>query len=419
MADTTRTAAVAELRSHEVHDEIQQEALAQACDALSKSEIASTLDELELVVVDPARASKALAASPYFTHSFAALLHESMIVVNLDFLAEVEAALRSFAIAGSFYGMPQLCSDEALFDLVGKLRPDPWPHLIRVRRLTSGYGAPTREGDREDDVRQELALVILFFAAHEVGHLLDGKDERGFGSVLPPGAPLEHRAANAVVRLARHVDDLVRRGHGLPGFETLSDPTAEVRTSIERMAVELGDLPAHHDEYFADEHTADEWGYQIIEEHLECVSAQDAHAGAMATYLVSRGVFAAALYGWHADLKAFCHGVGIGHLTNAQSLSFAMMRDRENYVRAASLFGPVHRNTLTRGENFLESILQTRTDWFPECKWSRSTIDASGPEQDGAVAQEKWWVEETVLRFSLLGTIAPPVHEPTFARSAL
>ena len=313
--------------------------------------------------------------------------------------------------------MPQLNSDEALFDLVRQFRPPmpaglarrprlaPWPHLKRLRRLTSGYGAPSREGDREEDIRQELSLVILFFVAHEVGHLLDHKDAHSFGAFLPPGSDLERRVANAVVRLARHVDDLERREHGLPGFEAMTDPDSDVRASVKQMEALLGDGPAKHDAWFADENSADNWANRLVDEHLGRIEVEDDHEAAKSAYLFCRGVFGAALYAWYGDLLSFCDAIGIERLSDARSLMFAMMKDRQNYIRAASLFGEFHRSTLMRGEIALEAVLQNRTDWFEHCKWSRSRLDTTGPETRGTKAQEKWWLEETVLRFCLLGIV--------------
>lgn len=418
MADLTRAEAVAELRAQRCGDEIQRQAIERACGIVASSAIAERLDELDVVVVDPGTASRELLESPCYTRSLKSLLRESVVVVNLRFLAEIEAAIRALGSAGSFFSMPQLRSDEALFDLVRSLRPlqpeglarrrprpDPWPQLTRLRRLTTGYGAPSREGDREEDIREELSLVVLFFVAHEVGHLLDGKDSRSFGAFLPPGADLEHRAANAIVRLARHVDDLAAREHDLPGFADLTDPDSEVRASVAKMESTLGDAPAQHEAWFAEEASADDWANKIIDEHLGHVEAEDQHAAARSAYLLCRGVFSSALYAWYADLLTFCDAIGIDGLTNARSLVFAMTRDRHNYIRAASLFGEIHRSTLMRAEIALETVLQNRSDWFEHCEWSRSKLDASGPERAGIPALEKWWLEETVLRFCLLGIV--------------
>ncbi len=417
MVDLTRAQALAEMRSHECADSIQRQAIEQACGIVAESEYIQQLDGLDVLAIDPDKASAGLQESDYYTQSCKALLHEQVIVVNLQFLAEMEGALRAFAAAGSFYSMPQIQSDKALFDLVRKLRPPvshglagrevgtPWPYLKRLRRLTTGYGAPTREGDREEDICEELSLVILFFIAHEVGHLLDGKDVRSFGAFLPPGADLEHRVANAVVKLARHVDDFERREHGLPGFEAMTDHQSDVRASVKRLEAKLGDAPAKHDEWFGEENSADGWANKLIDEHLARIDKRDGHAAARAAYLFNRGVFGVALYAWYADLLSFYDGVGIKELTTTQELVFTMMRDRENYIRAASLFGEDHRSTLMRAEVAIESVLKNRSDWFDHCHWSRSRLDTNGPESAGTAAQEKWWLEESVLRFCLLGIV--------------
>ena len=417
MDDLTRAEALAELRSHECDDPIQREAIERTCDIVARSEFVQRLEGLDLVVVDPIRASHALQKSKYYTLSCKSLFHESVIIVNLHFLAEMEGAIRTFATSGSFFGMPQLSSDQALFDLVRKFRPltptgirhqtssEPWPHLKRLRRLTSGYGAPTREGDREVDIRQELLLVILFFVAHEIGHLLDGKDARNFGTFLLPKSDLEHRVANAVVKLARHVEDFKRREHELPGFEEMTNRESDVWASVKTMEMLLGDAPAKHEAWFIDESSADQWASRFIDEYIARINSEDRHEAAKSTYLFCRGVFGVALYSWYADLLSFFDAIGIEGLTNSRSLMFAMMEDRNNYIHAASLFGEIHRNTLLRGEIALEAVLEDQTDWFDHCEWTRSKLDTSGPEEKGLKALEKWWLEENVLRFCLLGII--------------
>ena len=419
MADFVRSAAIAELRSHECGDLIQRKALERACAIVAASGSAARLEELEVLVLDPARASPELRQSPYFTGSCAALLVESAVVVNVNFLAEIEAAIRAFATAGSLLAMPQLNSDPALFDLVRQIRPmpprlarqvvsldpDPWPHLKRLRRLTTGYGAPTREGDTEEDLRYELALVVLFFLAHEVGHLLDGKDERSFGSFLNPKASLEHRVSNAVVKMTRHVDEFRNREHDLPGFDDFNNPDSEVRVSVTKMAAELGDVSARHEEWFADENSADEWANRLVDEYLASVAAEDSHEAARTIYLFSRGVFAAGLFSWYGDLLSFCNAIGTEGLPDARSLMFAMMQNRQNYIRAASLFGEIHRCTLLRAELAIANVIENRTDWLEHTNWTRTTLDSAGPAQDTSLAREKWWLEECVLRWCLLGAV--------------
>lgn len=404
-ADSGRAAAFAELTANECGDEIQREALARACDILATSAHAARLDRLDVVVVDPVTASAPLKQSPYYTHACAALLAESAIAVNLSFLAEVEAVIRTFASAGSMLAMPQLGSDAAMYDLVRRLRPDPWPQLRRLRRLSSGYGAPTRDGDREIDLRHELALVALFFLAHEVGHLLDGKDERSFASFLSDRAEFEVRVADAVVRLARHVQDLHGMEHGLPGFEAVNDPSSEVGATIAEMTEGLGPVAARHDGWFDDERSADSWADRLLGEHLDTVAAADEHDAAKAGYLLCRGVFAAGLFSWYGDLLVLLDHLSADGLSGARTLAFEMMRDHGNYIRAASLFGDVHRCTLLRAELALGAVIEHHSDWFSHMRWTRGYLDATGPEDDTTSALRSWWLEESVLRWCLLGLV--------------
>lgn len=107
------------------------------------------------------------------------------MVVDERFLAQVETALRTLATAGAVLESPFLRSNDDMFGFVRSVSTASGAHIARLRRLTSGYGAPSREGQREEDIRRELTLVAAFFLAHEVGHLIDGHDARSFGSFLP------------------------------------------------------------------------------------------------------------------------------------------------------------------------------------------------------------------------------------------
>lgn len=416
MARITFSKAFSELQTHECTDAIQREVIERACNILAASQIAGRLDDLDLLVLDPDQASSGLRDSVCFTANCTCLLEKSVVIVNLRFLAEMEGALRSFAAAGSFFAIRQFQSDHSLFSMVRDLRPpgreqghghmpDPWAHLRRLRLLTSGYGAPSREGDRETDLREELCLLVLFFVSHEVGHLLDRADKRSFGVFLPPGADLEQRMSHAVVRLARHVDDFERHEHALPGFGQLTDMTSNLRATVNDMRTQLGIKAADNDLWFDKETSADEWANRILDEYLGRLAEQEPHAAARTVYLLCRGIFGAALYGWYADLLTFYDATGTDPETNARGLVMTMMQDRENYIRAASLFGDEHRNTLLRGEIAIEAVLKNQTPWFESCNWARSSLDAAGPDQPGNDALETWWIEETVLRYCLLGTV--------------
>lgn len=381
-----------EVSRREVSDPLLLAALHEAWDVVTGSRACARLDSLDLYVIDSGTASPAVRASRYYTTNWLALLDEGAVVVDERFLARVETALRTLATSGSVLDTPCLRSNGDIFGFVRSVSTASAAHIGRLRRLTAGYGAPTREGQREEDIRRELALVAAFFLAHEVGHLLDGRNARSFGSSLPPGTPLEQRVAHACVKLARHVDEFERHGFGLPGFERVAESADPVRRLVEDEARRIGVDPHALDQYFTEETVADRWATQILEEHLSAIGQQDERAGDLAKFLLSRGVFGVALFSWSADLLTFLEALGTEGLTDSRVFTLAMAADHENYVRAASLFGSVHRSTLLRGALAIEAALKVNADWFdPEAR-----ADASGD------SVRQWWVEESVIRYFLL-----------------
>lgn len=355
-------------------------------------------------MIDSATASAAVKASRYYTTNWLALVDEGAVVVDERFLLRVEIALRSLAASGSVLATPCLRSDADVFAFVRGVTEGSTTHLARLRRVANGYGAPTQEGRREEDRRHELALVVLFFLAHEVGHLLDRNDARSFGSFVPPGAALEGRVANAGVKLARHVDEFERHRFGLPGFERVADAGDAIRAKVDEAARGLGVEPAEHDRFFADETSADRWASLIMEEHLTAVRGRDERAGDLALHLFCRGAFGAALYAWYADLLAFLEALGVDRLVDSRSLTFEMMADHENYVRAASLFGSVHRSTLLRATLAIESALRSQTDWFDEAEPAGAEFEAGVDAEAGVDPADlpRWWASESALRYFLL-----------------
>jgi hypothetical protein len=119
-------------------------------------------------------------------------------------------------------------------------------------------------------------------------------------------------------------------------------------------------LYATHTKWFADEISADKKGTDIVISYLNDVAGRDESAADYYQYSMVKALFVAAVYSWHKDLLTFCEKIGVGRLTNAQTLSLTMAEDRAHYINAASLFGDVHRCTLLRATLTIGSILKVR-----------------------------------------------------------
>ncbi|HZO09376.1 MAG TPA: hypothetical protein VFC77_08360, partial [Myxococcota bacterium] len=391
----TDAALLQELKAYTPADPVLSDVLERAWTAIVGGEGDARLPELDelgelhLAVVNPSVASPALKASPWFTESCQARRAERLIVVNEEFLLDLESAVRSFGQSESLAGTPYLKSDGQLFVLTRRIRDDrSW--LRRLRRR----GADPAEAATEERTRRELALVLLFFLGHELGHVLAGHESGQFAAFVRADAPLEQRVEEAVVRLCRHVDEFAPTQFGLPGFEKVAKPGSDVRREAERMRAQDPRRHERHDAFFAREAEADGWANRVAIRHLESLAAKDAVDAELALHLLARGVFVAALWTWYRDLDAFAAKLGIGPIGTANDLSAAMMRGRETYVHAASLFGDVHRFTLLRAALALEAILRARSTWFERPRDDRSihcTHDDAKRAADPS-ARREWWL---------------------------
>jgi len=383
---TDEEKALAELREYKTEDHLLQEMLAAVWNIVEQSEIAAEL-EFELLVGNLAQASPILQKSHYATSSCMALLNEHLLIVDEGFLIEMETAVRSFEIAEPLEGCPYVRSDEDLFRLTDRISADPYKSLVRMRKMTSH--AP----EKEQAISNTVTLTYLFFIGHELGHLLGGHDAANFTEFIEAGSPLEHQLANAVVKLRRHAEEFEDFGFDLPGFKPALTKGNEVEQTSAALQKQIERLHLNHTTWFQNEVNADAIGTQIVLEHLSALGSDDAANTYM--YRIVRGVFAVALYSWYRDLRKFCRGLGIGWLSNAQSLTLAMCENREHYIHAASLFGNVHRFTLLRAERLIEAVINARSNVFDEGQGEARLFGNKSPN-------DAFKLREAVSRYYLL-----------------
>lgn len=332
-------------------DPFLQRALTAMIPLIEGTEAADRLGRIQLYVVDYGRATPDVRKGRYFTHNCAALFDEQAILVNEAYLLEIEAAMRSFGLAGELLSVPYLRSDEDLFGLVDRIRPDPVRYVNRLRLLDR---LPGREA-AETEVVDSFAMLLIFLIGHELGHLNQGHDQRAFGAFVDQAALPETRLGNAVVKLARHARELTRLGFGLPGFEEVIDESSEVGSNEKHWREVLHDIQVNHQRWFTDEGDADDFATALVQEVLDRTAASD-H---LLTGLVN-ALFATAMYHWQRDLSVFMHKVDVGDLSSAQAFTVTMMKSREHYVYAAELFGEVHRFTLLRAILAINAWLHAR-----------------------------------------------------------
>ncbi|KPJ57904.1 MAG: hypothetical protein AMS16_00430 [Planctomycetes bacterium DG_58] len=384
-----------ELEKIQTTDEILAEVVVRCGAVLDMLKAVRILPELRVLVVDFDAANEAVRASVYHTDSSRAVFEPPTVVVNAAFLLELESAFRSFDLSESLLGCQYLRSDEDLFGLVERIRHDPTAYLARLRRL----GQQESKRDRAYIV-ETLTMVALFFISHEIGHLVDAVDERSYATFLQPDAPLEHRVANAVIKLCRHADELAKFGFDLPGAQKAVDEDSEIREWERQLAKEIETLKTNHTKWFGDEVSADRQATELLTSYLNDLARSDPFLADQYRYVVVKGLFAAALYSWYGDLLLFGRKMGMDQAPDARTLMLRMMQERETYIRAASLFGEVHRFTLLRATLAIEAVIRAGSDFFDRKDdsktiwWSRERADGDSRRDD----TRKWWEKIFVWR---------------------
>ena len=343
-----------------------------------------------IILVDFSEASESLRKSIYFVDNCKVLIESpSLIVVNAAWLLELEAALRSFDLAGSLLNSQYLKSDGHMFTLVELIGADPVGHLSRLRKL-----APMQDKDEGTDIVTQLTMLVLFFIGHELGHLLTQKGQRQFTSSLEPDAPLEQKVTNAVIKLCRHTDEFAKYGFGLPGFEEATQEESKIRQKEVGFRKEMTSWRTLYEnvtEWFGDEIVADRTGIEIMLNYIKDVKKEGGLAADLYQYLLVKALFVAAVYSWYKDLHTFSEKIGF-RILDSRTLMIEMMKDRRQYIKVASLFGDVHRFTLLRSNLAIESILKSE-DWY-EKKYLEQ-----GQGQDNL---RTWWQSESLKRYMLL-----------------
>ncbi len=388
------------LKRWETKDALLGKCIDRAWSLLCESKKVGQLGSLDLHVVNFDWVPASIRTSKYFTQNCKALLAENVVIVNEGFLLELEAAIRAFDISASFADCQYLKHDSELYGLINTIHSDAGTHLSRLR---SYYSDAT---SAEADILGEMASLLLFFVGHEVGHLLADVDQRSFGSFVGDDASAEQRIGNAVVKLWRHMDQFQRLGFGLSkgqqggGYdESVSQPSYRTfRKANER-------LFANHDKWFEDEGVADHAATDICLDWLSRLDGADTVEAAHQQFLLFKALFVAAVYLWHKDLFLFYDGFNFSAAPTAQQLTFAMMKNREQYIKAAMLFGEVHGSLLLRVVLATEQILKQRSPFFETGKkfgsiWQEKR-GVPSPDESPAIRMD-WWLKECVERHLLL-----------------
>ncbi|MCU7843327.1 MAG: hypothetical protein KZQ93_05760 [Candidatus Thiodiazotropha sp. (ex Monitilora ramsayi)] len=320
---------------------------------------------------------------------------QPIIVCNAAFLLELEAALRSLHFPNKHWQ-----TDEAMFSFVEQVGRDPIAYLNEIRDRRS----PT-EDNFEAHMVQHMKLLIIFFGAHEVGHIIRRQNNRDFIAALPRDAPLEHKLANAVVKMCLHAEDFFHVGFRLDGFDDITDTESRVRRVESSLRTTTEAAFSNYATFFEEEKHADQIATRLIIDYFNNLESTNKVLALEEQQLFVRSLFFIGLYTWYKDLSSFikkgCYPLKV---RNSTQLMICMMRSRQQYVTASSLFGNVHRSTILRAYLVIEAIVEKRLNFISIPKNERSIwisqeeIDQL-PQREAAFAI---WRAGTLQNYALL-----------------
>jgi len=351
----------AELAPLESTDPIVQAVANNIRTAVKDSGVEHEIPGLKIYFPDFSKAKSDATTMASYTKGCQSIL-PSIVVVNAHFLLDTEAAIRSFGLYDELFKTPYLRNDACMFGLVKRVREDGNQWLQKLREFEQ-----EKKSKQRNEI-DELTLTILFFCAHEIGHLKDGVDGGQFVALLNKAAPFENRSANAAVKVRRHASEFEAYGFDLPGWKGAVDPQHEVFAATEKLRLKVKEEDEENADWFKKEISADNAAVKFMIHYLK-------DQAPMRRSLLIRGLFAASLYAWYDDFLTFCEAMNVPRMGTKPMLSFELMRDPEIYIRAASLFGDVHRCTILRSTLAIQEVLNADVNDGPKTKASDTFLD--------------------------------------------
>ncbi|MCW3122261.1 MAG: hypothetical protein JWQ38_1753 [Flavipsychrobacter sp.] len=355
---------------------------------------------IRFCIVDFDEVKKATGASPFYTDNMVSLLQERLIIANVRFITELEAAIHALSISESVFDIPYFRNDDYLASCISEIADDPKRYVDRARHL---FDTRYIRDISEDDPAAILTLTVFYFVAHEIGHLADECDGRNFGTFFSENNVLEQRIEHAVVKMCTHADEFKKYGFDLPGLAKTEDGRSSIRKKEREFKKGLGVAEANNQKWFKDEVRADKTADKILIYHIREALKKDPFDGNLLQYHLVKGLFTAGIYFWYKDQNTFYRKFDGIHNTNSAMLGLIMMQDREKYINAASLFGERHRFILLRSVLAIGEVLKETTDYFAKVKIWGSTFFGRYPETENDIID--WRLSEMAKMNFLLSMI--------------
>jgi hypothetical protein len=285
-------------------------------------------------------------------------LRNPSVICNSKYLQQAEIAIRAFEEAG-----PLLQREDTLLQFVRSVKVAPQENLDRLR---TDQKLAAISDQSSEHIGLHLMLALLFFASHELGHLMDGVDFSAYGDIQAAAHEdaFDEQVRSAVLKMCRQTDDFRQAGFDLQGFDSegifWSKKIQNIRENFRQQVIQTDTAITRQ---FAQEDRADTFATQAILRYLSKVERADPEAAIEQQHLLFETLFVLGIFTWYRDLATFMDAT-CGHQFSSAALNLCMMQDRHRYIEASAVFGDVHRFVLLRALLNMRAIIEQRRATF-------------------------------------------------------
>jgi len=277
-----------------------------------------------------------------------------VIVCSGAFMREMEASIRRFEEANDL-----IASETKILDFARSLEANPAGVLTQLRRQTND------DSSAENHITAHLKVALMFFAGHELGHLMQTADGRSYNRGPIGRDQPDRRIRASVVNLCKQADAMAAEGFRLHGFDSGDGPfwSKRVKQIESAYREELGELQAERSALWDLEVDADRVGNDMSLKFLD-MAEQNSNASLLEEqHLLIETLFVTGIMSWYRDLAAFMDS-SCGAMSNSVMLNLCFASRREGYAAAGRLFGEVHRHILLRSLQSIRAVIEKRRHLF-------------------------------------------------------
>lgn len=300
----------------------------------------------------------------FYTAACSSILPKNLkpiILCNENYLYEIEAATRGNEMASVYNTEPIFLRDASIYSFIRNAMPDPRMLVLQMRADAISQGEPGAS-TYEEHIMLHLTQALLFFAGHELGHLQEHHQQASLLSIFEDSDALQENIETAVVRMCRHGEEFWNEGNGLGGYDWVKDRNSNIR-KIEQKYRSLSVRFANADDWYIKEKEADQFSIKILLSYLEKIYEQNSYEGIKTQYYLIETLHSIGIYSMYRDLTTLADRICSFSISHSSQLSLCMAMNREQYIKASSIFSDVHRPILLRSLTVIGDLLEAREEF--------------------------------------------------------